>query len=88
MKLARSRVTAQGQVSVPSEVRRRLGLAPGSVIEWSEDGGAIAVRRVGGKTFEDVHAAAFPDGPPKPRTLAELKDGIAEYIRRKHGRRR
>jgi len=26
-----SKLTAQGQVSVPAEVRRRLGLGPGSV---------------------------------------------------------
>jgi AbrB family looped-hinge helix DNA binding protein len=33
-KIAESRVTAQGQISIPAEVRRRLGVGPGSVIEW------------------------------------------------------
>jgi len=31
--LAHSRVTAQGQSSVPAEVRRRLGIGPDSVLE-------------------------------------------------------
>ncbi|MGN6730352.1 MAG: AbrB/MazE/SpoVT family DNA-binding domain-containing protein, partial [Candidatus Binatia bacterium] len=36
MALAQSKVTAQGQISVPAEVRRKLGIGPGSVLEWDE----------------------------------------------------
>ncbi|HEY5957433.1 MAG TPA: AbrB/MazE/SpoVT family DNA-binding domain-containing protein [Polyangiaceae bacterium] len=36
MALASSKLTAQGRVSVPAEIRRKLGLAPGSVLEWEE----------------------------------------------------
>jgi antitoxin PrlF len=87
MSIARSRLTSQGQVSVPAEVRRRLGLAPGSVLEWNEDGGQIVVRRAGHYTSEDIHRTLFPEGPPEPRTLAALKEGIRQYIRKKHARR-
>lgn len=87
MSLARSRLTSQGQVSVPAEVRRRLGLASGSVLEWDEDGGQIVVRRAGQYSSEDIHKTLFPEGPPRPRTLEELKDGIRRYIRKKHARR-
>ena len=87
MALARSKLTAQGQISVPAEVRRRLGVGPGSVLEWDEDGENIVVRRSRKYTFEDIHRAVFPEGPPKPRTLEELKEGIRQYIRKKHARR-
>lgn len=87
MALAHSRVTAQGQISVPAEIRRRLGVGPGSVLEWDEDGDRIVVRRAGNYTFEDIHRALFPEGPPKPRTLEELKEGIRQYMRKKHARR-
>jgi len=87
MALARSKVTAQGQISVPAEVRRRLGIGPGSVLEWNEEGEKIVVRRSARYTWEDVHRALFPDGPPKPRTLAELKQGIGRYVRGRHARR-
>jgi AbrB family looped-hinge helix DNA binding protein len=73
-------------VSVPAEVRRRLGIAAGSVLEWDEDGGQIVVRRAGHYTSEDIHRTLFPEGSPKPRTPEELKDGIRQYIRRKHAR--
>jgi antitoxin PrlF len=87
MALARSKVTSQGQISVPAEVRRKLGIGPGSVLEWDEDGEKIVVRRSGKFTFEDIHRALFPEGPPEPKTLEELKEGIRQYIRKKHARR-
>lgn len=87
MALAHSKVTAQGQISVPAEVRRKLGIGPGSVLEWDEEEDKIVVRRAGRYTFEDIHRALFPEGPPKPRTLEELKEGIAQYMRQRHARR-
>jgi bifunctional DNA-binding transcriptional regulator/antitoxin component of YhaV-PrlF toxin-antitoxin module len=86
MKLAQSRVTAQGQISVPVEVRRRLVLGPGSISKWDVDDDTVTVRRVGTSTSEDVHRALFPKAP-KPRTLEELKEGPARYARERHARR-
>lgn len=87
MALAHSKVTAQGQISVPAEVRRKLGIGPGSVLEWDEDGEKIIVRRAGRYTFEDVHHALFQKKPPKPRTIEEMKAGARRYIRQRHARR-
>jgi AbrB family looped-hinge helix DNA binding protein len=87
MGLANSKVTAQGQISVPAEVRRKLGIGPGSVLEWDEVGGNIVVRRAGRFTSEDMHRAVFPDGPPEPRTIDDMKEGVRRYIRERHARR-
>lgn len=86
MAIAHSRLTAQGQISVPAKVRRRLGIGPGSVLEWDDAGEHIVVRRVGRYTSEDVHRALFPT-PPAPKRLAELKEGVREDIRRRRARR-
>ena len=51
MAIAHSKLTAQGQISVPAEVRKRLGVGPGSSLEWDEQGGQIVVRRAGKYTF-------------------------------------
>jgi antitoxin PrlF len=86
MAIAHSKLTAQGQISVPAEVRRKLGIGPGSVLEWDDDGEQVVVRRVGRYTSEDVHRALFPT-PPRPRTLTELKAGVRRYIKRRRASR-
>ena len=85
MALAQSKVTAQGQISVPKEVRQKLGIQPGSVLEWEEDGDKIVVRRKGRYSSLDIHRTLFPDAPPKPRSLKELKEGIHQYIEDRYG---
>ena len=87
MAIAHSKVTAQGQISVPAQVRRKLGVGPGSVIEWDQDGEKVVVRRAGRYTFEEIHRALFPKGPPKARTIEEMKDGVRRYIRKRFARR-
>ena len=86
MPIAQSKLTAQGQISVPSVVRRKLGIGPGSVLEWDERNGDVIVRRAGKHTWKDVRNTLFPKGAPRARTLDELKEGRLKYIRRKHAR--
>ena len=86
MKLAQSKVTAQGQISVPAEVRKRLELVPGSVLEWNAEDDRITVRRVGRHTLEDLHRALFSQ-EPQPRSLEDLKEGIRKSMRTRHARR-
>jgi AbrB family looped-hinge helix DNA binding protein len=86
MPLAQSKVTAQGQTSVPLEVRRKLGIGPGSVLEWEEQGETVIVRRAGRYSSEDIHLALFPKGVGGRRTVAELKEGIRRHIKKRHAR--
>jgi AbrB family looped-hinge helix DNA binding protein len=78
-------VTAQGQISVPVDVRRLLGIGPGSVLEWEEEGGNIVVSRAG-KFSSDIHRTLFGSQKPPKRSLAELKAGIQRYVRKRHAR--
>ncbi len=86
MTIAQSKLTAQGQISVPAVVRRKLGVGPGSTLEWQEDGDKIVVRRVGQYSSQELHDALFST-PPKPRTLEELKAGLGAHARRRYARR-
>lgn len=87
MAIARSKITSQGQISVPADVRRKLGVGPGSVLEWEEDGDRVVVRRAGKFSSEDIHRAIFKGRKPKRASVEEMDEGIAEYIRKKHARR-
>ena len=86
MVIAHSKLTSQGQISIPAKVRRKLGLGPGSVLEWDEQGEGMVVRRVTRFSSEDIHRAIFAT-PPTPRSAEEIKTGIAEHIRQRHARR-
>ena len=79
---AHSKLTAQGQISVPAKIRQKLGLGPGSVLEWDDSGDNVLVRRVGRYTSEEIHRSLFPT-PPVTRTVAEMKEGIRRHIRRR-----
>jgi AbrB family looped-hinge helix DNA binding protein len=85
MAFAQSKLTAQGQVSVPAEVRRRLGVGPGAVIEWDEKGEVIVVRRVGRYSSSELHEAIFRRAP-RAHSLDDLKKGIARHMKRRHAR--
>ncbi len=83
MAIAHSKLTTHGQISVPAEVRRKLGVGPGSVIEWTEEGEKVVVRRAGRYTFEEIHRAVFPKGPRKTRTIQEMKEGVRRRVRKR-----
>ena len=86
MVIARSKLTSQGRISVPAEVRRKLGLVPGSVIEWIEADGEVVVRSAKSFTSEDIHREIFPEGPPKKVPGDRIKASIGMLIRRRRGR--
>jgi len=86
MAIARSKVTAQGQISVPVDVRRKLGVGPGSVLEWEQEGNKIVVRRAGSFTSEEIHRVLFGTRIPKTRSVDEMRQGVRRYARRRYAR--
>jgi AbrB family looped-hinge helix DNA binding protein len=86
MALAFSKLTAQGQISVPAKVKSKLGVGPGSVLEWHEEDGKIVVRRAGLFSSEDLHRVLFPKGQPKRRALNDLKKGVAHSMKARNAR--
>ena len=85
MPIAQSKLTAQGQISVPAEVRKKLGVGPGSILEWDESNDQVVVRRAGKHTSTEIHAALFAPGESTARM--GVKEGIRKYVRKKYARR-
>jgi antitoxin PrlF len=86
MELPKSRVTAQGQISIPARIRKKLGVGPGSVLEWEEQGENIIVRRAGQFTSSDIHKAIFREGAPAAKRLDELKEGVRSNVKKRYAR--
>jgi antitoxin PrlF len=84
---ADTRITSQGQVSVPAAIRKKLGVAPGSTLQWTMRGDEVVVKRRNTVSSLDMHKALFPDGPPKPISLKQMKEAIAQHARDRYARR-
>jgi bifunctional DNA-binding transcriptional regulator/antitoxin component of YhaV-PrlF toxin-antitoxin module len=86
MSLAQSKITAQGQVSIPVSVMRQFGLAPGEVITWDTLEGRLVIEKAGLYSLADVQLALnLPKGLHK--TDEEIREGIRVRIRTKHASR-
>jgi AbrB family looped-hinge helix DNA binding protein len=80
MAIAKAKISSQGQISIPAEVRKMLGVGPGDVVEFNEDDGSVVLTRAKGVTFADIHEALFPEGPPPHFTDEEIEKGLLEEI--------
>lgn len=72
-------LTSKGQVTVPREIRRRLGLKSGDRVEFLVNGRSVVVQRAG-NTEENVFAkyagilGPFPGGEPgRKKWLRDLR---------------
>ena len=97
---AQTKLTSQGQVSVPAAVRRLLGLMPGSSLQWQELNGQVVVQRATQHDTAAAYYALFGREPvataspekakkkatTKAKTLNKLKQGIKLHLQTKHAR--
>ena len=80
--IMRSKVSEDGTTSIPPELSKKLGLGPGSEIDWYEEDGKVIVRRTANYTFEDIYRIVFGGRKLKPHTVAQMDEGIRQYIRK------
>jgi AbrB family looped-hinge helix DNA binding protein len=80
-----SRVTRQNQISVPAEVRRKLAIRPGTVLEWHVVGNELVVRprRV---TLSTLRSEVRRMIGARRASLSELKKGKLAAVRARHSR--
>jgi antitoxin PrlF len=87
-----TKLTSQGQVSVPAAIRQVLALTPGSALVWRHNEGRITVERAVRHNSLDVHRALFGDVSPDvspvttPKSLVELKQGIRDHMKKRYAR--
>ena len=50
-------------------------------------GDEVVVKRRNTVSSLEMHKALFPDGPPKPISLKQMKEAVAQHARDKYARR-
>jgi antitoxin PrlF len=59
-----AKITSKGQITVPREIRRALGVGPGDKLIFEEDGAAMRVRPVREKSaFAKYRGIGIPGWP-------------------------
>lgn len=69
------RITSKGQVTIPQEIREKLGLLPFSEVEFEVDGDAVRIRKARrtGKRGEALIARMRGTAKPGMRTDEIMK---------------
>ena len=87
MSTKQSKLTSQGQVSVPASVRQFLSLSPGATLLWVQEGERMWVERAVTHTTVDIHQALFGNSaPPKTADTPDSKQAIRAMMQKKHAR--
>lgn len=73
-------LTSKGQLTVPKEIRDRLGLAPGDRVEFvpGEDGRGVVMRKRRTLSLEEVMGSLPNNGVT--RTLEEMEEDLGQAV--------
>jgi antitoxin PrlF len=83
-KMACSTVSSKGQVTIPSQVRERMGIYQGTQLLFVDDGDRILVYKLEGD-LESVYGA-FPHKGKKPIDFKALREETAKKVAKETGR--
>lgn len=75
------RISTKGQVTIPLEIRERLGLLPGTEVEFEVKGDAAYVRRRDGLSRGEALVARLRERGAKARTSGMTTDEIMALTR-------
>jgi bifunctional DNA-binding transcriptional regulator/antitoxin component of YhaV-PrlF toxin-antitoxin module len=78
-------MNAQGRISVPVGIRRKLGVGPGSVSEWDEHESKVVVR-ARDTPFRRAPLCDSPDVPPLRLQATREPKGLRRLVNRRHHR--
>jgi AbrB family looped-hinge helix DNA binding protein len=78
--MAIAKMTSKGQITVPREIRKLLGIKPGDKVRFDEEDGEVHVRRDGAESvFEKYRGIGTPGIPPG-------RKAVIRWTRRMRGR--
>jgi bifunctional DNA-binding transcriptional regulator/antitoxin component of YhaV-PrlF toxin-antitoxin module len=79
--IAESRISPQGQMSLPQAAREHLQVSPGDTVVWEiNDRNELVARRKLGTSIVEVRKKVFPEGVPAdgPVTSEQVHEVVSE----------
>ncbi len=82
--MAVAKLTSKGQITLPSAVRKKLGLAPGDQVDFVESGEGFTLIPV--SKHPSVLRGRFAGRVPRPVSIDEMNEAIADGAIARFGR--
>ncbi len=81
MAAAETTMTTKGQVTIPAEIRAKLGLRPRDRVQFELEGDSVRLRRAESRIERHFGAVRTPAGPLDWREEREaFEEGVAEEV--------
>jgi len=81
-KKIRAKVAERGQVTIPKRLRDRLGVRPGTILEFSEEAGRLIAAKVPGADPVAEVYGCLGNGFDTDAFLAEIRSTLPGRVRR------
>lgn len=85
-KIAVSKITSKGQITIPEEIRRQYRLQAGEQVEWEVTARGTIELRKAGASLESL--TQILPSPKRTLTVDEMDRAVGERLARKHRVRR
>jgi AbrB family looped-hinge helix DNA binding protein len=73
------RITTKGQVTIPQDIRERLGLLPHSEVTFEIDGDTVRIRKARGATRGSAIVSRLRGSATRPMTTDEIMSLTRDY---------
>lgn len=73
------RITTKGQVTIPQDIRERLGLLPYSEVTFEIDGDSVRIRKARGATRGSAIVARLRGSATRTMTTDEIMSLTRDY---------
>ena len=70
----KAKVAERGQVTIPKALRKRLGLTPGTILDFDADNGRLVAVKVQPRGLVDAGFGALGHGRSTDELISELRD--------------
>jgi AbrB family looped-hinge helix DNA binding protein len=84
--MATATMTSKGQVTLPKNIRERLGLKKGAVVEFQlDDAAGTATIRPLERKAQDLFGLLSSRAPARPVSDLEIREAVKKALKRKAG---
>lgn len=82
MEMSIAKVTSQGQITIPADIRRLLGIQPGDKVMFIQSGNRVMMANATVEAFEQMRAAFAPEAARLGLTDEQDVVDLVKQVRR------